>query len=254
MHIEIDSGWLVATLLASLRLGALFLMSPLLAGLGSMTMVRVLLCFSLAAMMGGVVPHAPGLSELTLGQLVFAAAAELVIGAALAFAVFSAFAAFSIAGKVLDVQAGFGIGSVYDPVTRAGAPLFASLLNIVGVAVFFGLDGHHALLRGFVYSLERAPIGAGFAALSPEVFVQQFGLMFTLAVSLVIPVIVCMLLVETGLAVFSRVLPQMNVFVVAAPAKIVAGIAILALASSTFGPSMSRIFASIFQCWERLFG
>jgi flagellar biosynthetic protein FliR len=60
----------------------------------------------------------------------------------------------------------------------------------------------------------------------------------------------CLLLVEVGLAMISRVLPQMNVFFVMVPVKIFAALAILALTVGTLGPAMSSVYASIFLFWE----
>jgi flagellar biosynthetic protein FliR len=157
-----------------------------------------------------------------------------------------------VAGKILDIQTGFGLGNVYDPVTRAGAPLFATMLNLVAVAVFFGLDAHHALLRGIAFSLHHVAPGSGFRQLDVEAVIRQFGLMFSLGVALVIPVVLCLLLAETGLAVVSRVLPQMNVFVVGVPVKIVVGLAVFALTVGTLQPVMARVFNAIFIYWEQV--
>jgi flagellar biosynthetic protein FliR len=184
--------------------------------------------------------------------VLLAALAELVTGLTLAFGVFAAFGAFSVAGKILDVQSGFGLGNVYDPVTRAGAPLFATLLNLAAVAVFFGMDAHHALLRGMAFSLREVAPGSGFHELDAEAVIRQFGLMFSLGVALIIPVMLCLLLAETGLAVVSRVLPQMNVFVVGVPVKIVVGLAVFALTMGTLQPVMARVYASIFIYWEQV--
>ena len=60
------------------------------------------------------------------------------------------------------------------------------------------------------------------------------------------------LLAETGLAVVSRVLPQMNVFVVGVPVKIVVGLAVFALTMGTLQPVMARVYASIFIYWEQV--
>lgn len=144
------------------------------------------------------------------------------------------------------------IMSVFDPVTSAGAPLFSTMLNLVGVAAFFGMDAHHALLRGLAFSLAQAPPGAGLAQLSAEPAIRQFGLMFSLGVALIVPVMLCLLLVEVGLAMISRVLPQMNVFFVMVPVKIFTALAILALTVGALAPAMSSVYASIFLFWERV--
>jgi flagellar biosynthetic protein FliR len=83
--------------------------------------------------------------------------------------------------------------------------------------------------------------------------VKQFGAMFVLSVTLAAPVMLCLLVVEAGLAVVSRNLPQMNVFVVAIPVKIFAGLAMLAASVAYVGPVAAKAFASIFRFWEALF-
>lgn len=249
MTLDFDPAWALAVFLVALRLGVLFLMLPIFASMGGLVTVRVLLTLALAvAFVGGTGARANLASGL--GPLISAAAGEVVIGAVLAFGVFAAFGAFALAGKLLDVQSGFGIGAVYDPVTRSGSPVFATMLNMLGVVTFFSLDGHHALMRGIAFSLRQAPPGVGLAAIPARAAIDQFGLMFSLGTALAIPAVLCLLLVDIGLAVVSRVLPQMNVFVVLVPVKIVAGLALFALSVPVFEPALARIFASIFTYWE----
>jgi len=227
-------------------------MSPVFTGLNGLVTVRVLLSLMLSALMVSGMKLTPATTSFELGPVVLAAVMEIGVGATMAFGVMAAFGAFSLAGKILDIQSGFGIGSVYDPVTRSGAPVFATMLNMVAVVVFFGLDAHHALLRGIAFSLQQVAPGAGFAALDAEAVLRHFGLMFSLGVSLIIPVMLCLLLVEVGLAVVSRVLPQMNVFIVLIPVKLVTGIAIFAMTLVVLGPAMGKVYASIFTFWEQV--
>src|SRR5262252_2115767 len=65
------------------------------------------------------------------------AAAEALLGALLAFGVLTAFAAFQLAGRLLDLQLGFGVATLIDPATRGHAPLLGTLLSMAGVALFF---------------------------------------------------------------------------------------------------------------------
>jgi|SRR5450830_103639 len=252
MLIDVDPAWVLAVFYTVIRLGVVLLLSPILAGLGSLVTVRVLLTFALAALLvQGLGPRPPA-GALELGPVISGACNELVVGGTLAFGVFAAFGAFALAGKILDVQSGFGIGTVYDPVTRAGAPLFATMLNMLGAVMFFAMDGHHAFLRGLAFSLEQVPPGTGFGTMPVEAVIRQFGLMFSLGVSLIIPVMLILLLTETALAFVSRVLPQMNVFVIGVPVKIVVGTAVLALTVTAMGPSMGRVYGSIFEFWQKV--
>jgi flagellar biosynthetic protein FliR len=252
MQIDIDPAWALAVFYTALRLGVVLLLSPILAGLSGLVVVRVLLTLALAVLLVQGLHLGTPAGALELGRVAAGACNELMVGGVLAFGVFAAFGAFSVAGKILDVQTGFGIGTVYDPVTRGGAPLFATMLNMLGAVMFFAMDGHHAFLRGLAFSLERVPPGSPLGSMAADAMLQQFGLMFSLGVALIIPVILCLLLTETGLAFVSRVLPQMNVFVVGVPVKIAVGTALLALTVVTMGPSMGRVYASIFTYWQKV--
>jgi len=252
MIVDIDPAWFMAVFYTALRIGVVLLMTPIFSSLAGMVTVRVLftLALSVALVSGLHVP--PSHVTLAMGPVVLAALAEMANGATLAFGVFAAFGAFSLAGKILDIQSGFGMGSVYDPVTRTGAPLFASMLNLLAVAVFFGMNGHHALLRGLAFSLQRMAPGDGFTGFALDAVIRQFGLMFSLGVALIVPVMFCLLLAETALAVVSRVLPQMNVFVVGVPVKIFTGVVVLAMTVGSLGPTMERVYSSIFTYWEQV--
>jgi flagellar biosynthetic protein FliR len=109
------------------------------------------------------------------------------------------------------------------------------------------------MLRGVAFSLEALPLGTLPATLPFGAVVKQFGTMFVLALVLAAPVMFCLLVVEAGLAVLSRNLPQMNVFIVAIPVKIFAGLAMLAASIEYLGPVAAKVFASIFRYWEALF-
>jgi flagellar biosynthesis protein FliR len=249
----VDAAWGTGVFLLSLRLGALFALSPIWGVAGGPPALRVLLVLALSAMLYGALPATGARVPIEGAGLAVAAATELAIGAVLAFGVFAAFAAFSLAGKIIDVQSGFGLGNVFDPVTRSQAPVIGTLLNLLAVTLFFAIDGHHALLRGVAFSLEALPLGTLPGALAADALVRQFGAMFVLALVLAAPVVFCLLLVEVGLAVLSRSLPQMNVFIVAIPIKIFVGLAMLAASVGYVGPVAARIFASIFRSWEELF-
>jgi flagellar biosynthetic protein FliR len=235
-----------------IRLSALLLLSPIFSGLGGMAAVRVLATLTLAVALVPAAGGRYGNMPMTIGDLLPAVLAELATGAVLAFGVFAAFGAFSVAGKVLDIQSGFGIGSVFDPVTRAGAPLFATMLNLLAVTVFFSMDGHHALLRGIAFSVQQVPLGTSLPALPADAVFRQFGMMFSLGTALIAPVMFCLFLVEAAMAFVSRVLPQMNMFVVGVPVKIAVCLLMLAATIGTIGPVMKRIYAAIFTYWEQV--
>jgi flagellar biosynthesis protein FliR len=252
MTLDINAAWITAVLLCSLRLSALLMVTPILQALGLPVRVRILLILSLSlALVSGMhlsLAHPPA----DLGALIGAGINEVLVGALMAYGIFAAFAAFSFAGNALDLQIGFNIANIFDPITHSQSPLLASLLGMLAVALFFTMDAHHALLRGFAWSLERIPLGGPAPRPDPALLVKQFGTVFTLGLTLAAPVLFCLFLVELAMAVLSRNLQQMNVFVLSAPLKIAIGLVVMATMAGHIGTVSERIFASVFTFWEEV--
>lgn len=250
-----NPGLVVAVFLLSLRLGALLLLTPVLPSSipGS---VRVLFVVGLAWVLALGLPSAEhsAVHHLSPGDLLEAAAAEVALGGTLALGIFIAFAAISMAGRLIDVQIGFGMAQVIDPATQRQIPIITAAFNQLGVLVFFLVNGHHALLRGIAYTVDRFPPGRPWPveAAAPMVVKQMAGL-FSLGFALAAPVVVCLLLLELAIGVVARNLPQMNMFVIGIPVKIVVGLVLLSVWFSGLGDAMSRIYGFIFRGWEVAF-
>ena len=253
MPLAIDSAWLVLVLLVSLRIAPLFFMAPVFGSVPAPNLFRVGLIVALAASLvtatGLSLPAAP--SGLT--GVIALGAGELVIGAAFAFGLAAAFAAFLFAGRLLDFQLGFGIANLIDPVSRTQAPLIGTGLNLLALTLFFVLDGHHLLLRALAFSLEHFPPGRALGELNFAAIGAQFGVMFTLGLALAAPTLLAVLLLDVGFAVASRTMPQMNVFIVAIPFKIALGLLVLALWLRYMGAATLKVFESLPRYWSTLF-
>jgi flagellar biosynthesis protein FliR len=250
-----DPGFVMAVFLLSLRLSAVFLLTPILYAFSVPATARLLLVIGLAV---GLALGIPGdtreLLSFSAGQLLVASMTELALGATLSLGILIAFASVSMAGRMIDVQIGFGIAQVFDPATQRQIPILTSAFDKLGVVVFFLVNGHHALLRGIAYSLERFPLGRAWPidAAAPWVIKQVAGL-FGLGLALAAPVVVCVLLVELALGVVARNLPQMNMFVIGIPIKILVGLAALSIWFGGVGDAMNRIYGSIYKTWDAVF-
>lgn len=254
MKISFDSFWITAVLLAAIRIGPLFVMAP---GLGSLRipmMARGLFVLGLAAMFI-TTPFLSGTTPPTnIGALFLMAISELLIGAILAFGLIAGFAAFQFGGRILDLQIGFGIANIFDPLTRAQMPMLGSALQLAALMVFFSLDGHLVILQGIAFSLERIPLGTPFTELPIAATVAQFGTMFTFGLAIVAPVMIVLLLLDVGLAVISRTMPQVNIFFVTIPIKIFVGLLMLGISVQYMEPIMRKVFGSIFEFWQLILG
>lgn len=248
---QFDHSWVMATVLLWTRLGTLLALSPLAQAVKAPPVFWVLFTLALA----GTLCAALGLRATVpagLGGLVLQMLSEATFGALLGLSLHAAFAVLQIAGRLLDLQMGFGMATVLDPVTRANAPMVGVALTMLGLSVFFSVDGHHALLRGIAQTAQWVPPGAAWQLPSAAQLVQVAGLMFSLAIVVMAPALFVLLLVEVALDVMSRVLPQMNVMFIGMPLKVLVGLGVLATAAPGMAPALKKIYASVFLFWQEV--
>lgn len=249
------NAWLATVFLLTLRLGATFAMTPLLSSTGVPVTARVFLVIGLAAALSFALPL-PALSvRLTdnLALLFTAAFNELAIGMSLGLGIRLAFAAVSFAGHLLDMQVGFSMASIFDPLSSTRSSIITTAFDQIAVVLFFLLNVHHVLLRGVAWSLERFPLGQAWplhAAMAP--LLKQVTAMFVLGFALAAPIVFCILMVELALGVVAHSLPQMNMLVIGFPIKIVVGLVALALWAPEMGGMFTRIYQSIYTTWSQV--
>jgi flagellar biosynthesis protein FliR len=254
MKISLDLNWVASVLLASLRVGTVFVLTPLMTMGATPRHFRVLFVLGLtAALIAGLAVPVTRI-DWTLGGLLVAAAGELILGALLAFGLIAGFAVFQLAGRILDLQMGFGIAALIDPTTKSQTPLLGTLLYMAAVIAFFAVDGHHLVIRGLAYSLSSLPPGSGLVTINLAPVMTQFGAMFLFAVAIATPVVLVLFLVDVALAIMARVMPQMNVFFISLSLKIAVGLLTLILAFGFLSPVVKRVFETIFEYFEQTLG
>lgn len=249
-----DQAWVVTVLLLTVRIAAVLLLTPVLHAVSMPLTVRLLIVIGLACVISLPFGGESTVTPQDVGGLVQAILLEASIGATLGLGILMAFAGFGLAGHLIDVQIGFGIAQVFDPLTRSRLPILSAIFGLFAAVFFFLVDGHHALMRGVAYSVQRFPVGQGWSASGvAEPMLKQVALLFALGFALAAPVVLGLLLVEFALGVVSRNLPQMNMLVMGIPVKILAGLLALSVWATTFSVPANRLYAGIFQAWTAWF-
>ncbi|HRI55568.1 MAG TPA: flagellar biosynthetic protein FliR [Anaerolineae bacterium] len=240
---------LLGYLLVSMRLAGLLLLAPPLASMAVPGMVRMAFVLVLGAVLwqGQSVQIAdPGLPALLLLSL-----REFANGALMALGVHLAFAAFGFGARLLDVQIGYGMGQVFDPMTRTMMPVLTAAFALLAPVLFLLSDSHHLLLRAVALSLEHFPIGSSLPAdAMAQALFRQVQALFSLGLAMVAPVVFCLVLIEFALGVVARNLPQMNVFVLGIPVKLLAGLLALSAWMAAATSPFTRAFDLLFRGWE----
>ena len=222
-----DTDALVRFGLLIVRPGMLIVAAPLFGATFVPAPVRI----GLGVLLGVLV--APLVTQPTVTEpaaILVAVMSEVIIGVALGMGVRLLIAAAELAGHLVGFQMGLSYAALIDPQSGVRNNMVAALYANLAMVIFLAIDGHHSLLRALAASYETVPIGAAHAsgALGPLV-AQMLGLVFVTGVRLAAPVVTVLLLVELALGLISRAAPSLNLMVVGAPVRLLAGLAALVI-------------------------
>ncbi|NLY80672.1 MAG: flagellar type III secretion system protein FliR [Lysinibacillus sp.] len=150
----------------------------------------------------------------------------LIIGLAAAIVI----STVQIAGGFIDFEMGFAMANIVDPLTGAQSPLLGHFFNILILYVLIAINGHHLILDGIYYSYQFLPIddypNFGDAGMA-EFAAKLIGTIFALAFQMSAPMVATLLLVTLAIGITGKTVPQLNIFVVGFPLKIIVGFLVL---------------------------
>lgn len=184
---------------------------------------------------------------------IFTVAGEYLIGLIFGFASSLVFSAVQMAGQLLDMQIGFGVINVFDPQSGQQLPLVGNFKYILAVMVFLATNGHHILLSALFASFKMIPVTASaFQTAAAGIIVDMVGQMFVIAFKICLPVLVAIFLMDVALGILARTMPQMNIFIVGIPGKIIVGLFILSLSVPFYILFLEVAFDGMFRDIYRL--
>jgi flagellar biosynthetic protein FliR len=224
---SIGEQHVIAFFLVLARIGPLFVVAPLFSSKMIPVRARGVAAVALAvglspiALKDAKVPT----DALSIGGLI---GKEALVGFAFAFTIAVLFAAVSIAGSFLDTLIGFSYGGLVDPVNGNQSTVLSQLYTLVGVMIFIAIGGDSWMIQGLAKTYDLVGL-TQMPAIGSLVGGAQhsFATIFVSAVELAAPVLIALIITDAGFGVVSRVMPQLNVFAVGFPAKILVGFLIV---------------------------
>ncbi|MBP2001104.1 flagellar biosynthetic protein FliR [Paenibacillus shirakamiensis] len=184
---------------------------------------------------------------------------EILIGLLMGYVALLIFSVIQMAGAFIDIQIGFSIANVLDPMTGASAPIISNFKYMVATLVFLSINGHHYLLQAVMRSYEWIPLSNNFfvtlynGSIS-EFVLRTFSQAFLLAFQMSAPLVVSLFLTDVALGFLARTAPQFNVFVIGIPLKIIVGLLMLMLLLPSFVYAFEYLFQILFKSLENLMG
>ena len=210
------------------RVGPLFLLAPLFSSKSVPARAKGLCALALTL---GIAPIAVGKQEIPLDILGYSELMikEILVGVAFAFALGALFAAVSTAGSFIDTLIGFSYGALVDPITGNQSSVLTQAYTLVGVLVLIAIGGDQLMIRGLARSYDLVPLLDAMPSMPSLVSGIQvaFSQVFRSALELSAPVVLAIVITDGAFGVVSRVVPQLNVFAVGFPAKVLVGLALM---------------------------
>ncbi len=174
-------------------------------------------------------------------------AREAIVGLVIGFACTAVFSVVDMAGQFIDSQSGFSFASMLDPSNGAQSPVATRFYNLLIILLLFATNAHHVLIRGMADSFTVAPVGEiTFNTAVAGGVVHMLTVLFIIAIRISAPVVCAVFLVDVALAITSRVVPQMNVFMVGMPLKLAVAVVGLGLTLAVSSAIIESLLTSIY--------
>lgn len=230
LALNLSLGQLQAFMVIFFRVSAILFAAPVFDSRNIPLLFKVGLAISVSLLLYPMV-HLDTTTALTnIVSFAFWVGAEIAVGVVIGMSVKMFFTGIQLAGQFAGFQMGLAIANVMDPATSAQLPILAQFKNLFAVLIFLVTNAHHWFFRALVESFTLVPpfqiqvhdnLFAAVMAMAANIFI--------IAVKIGAPVMGAMLITSVAFGLLARTVPQMNVFIVAMPVKIILGLIFLSI-------------------------
>lgn len=227
-------------LLVFVRTSGIFFISPFFSSQNVPNIMKAGFSFILSILLTFTLDINLSLEGTTFVVLIFK---ELMIGLIIGFISYAFFSVFYVMGQIIDMKIGFGMVNVMDPQHKVQVPIMGNFYYILAFLLFLSLNGHHIIINALIDSFKFIPIGKfvfkqDIAFFLTDILSKSFITGFKLSA----PIIVVIFLTDLALGILARSIPQMNVFVVGMPLKILVGLFVISISLPIFYTISTEVF------------
>lgn len=218
-----------AFILTFVRVGTAVMIMP---GLGDSFVperIRLLVAVSLAFVLFPFTAQYIPAGVPSTFELITLISSELVIGLFFGTVARIFMMVMDVAGLIISISSGLSNAQVFNPTLATQGSLVGAFLSVTGVVVLFATDLHHLLIKGVLDTYLLFPVGdiPDYGSMA-EFMSRTVAASFSIGVKIGSPFIVLTLLVYIGMGVMARVMPQVQVFLLALPLQVLVSLVLLA--------------------------
>lgn len=232
MTVDIAFANILVYMLVWVRLAGMLLFNPLLARRSIPAAARMGLVLFLALMIAPMQSAATvaAVYAMSGGGYVLAVVGELMLGLVYGFIFQIFYYLLFFVGDMIDSDMGLAMAKTFDPATSIQTSFSSSVVTIFFSLYFFATGSHLLLIHLFADSFSAIAPGAFTLSRSVLSFaVRLFGTVFSLAVRLWAPYMVAEFVLQAGMGILMKFIPQITVFVINFQLRILLGLLLLLL-------------------------
>jgi len=171
---------------------------------------------------------------------------EIVVGLAIGFVVYTMFQIFFFVGQLLSMSSGLSMSNMFDPTIGQQVPVLGYLYNYTASALFLVTNGHHLIFKAIVHSYLLIPIGKSQISVSIiDQFITILTNYFIISFKIAAPVMVTMFILDFALGILARTAPQMNMFVIGFPVKIMISLIMISMTTILMNTAYVYVYDQI---------
>ena len=228
--VGLEQMWFLSLIMTVPRILGAFLAMPFLGNTVLPGLVRNGLVIVISAFASPITLDSMQSMPLDSLQIGFLIIKEMAIGFMMGYLISIPFWAVSSSGFFIDLQSGKMSAQMFSNILADQTSPLGDLLSKFAVVLLFTTGGFLIIVEILLKSYQVWPVGSFYPHLSMHgagIFLNQFSLLFYMAVLIAGPIIATMFIVELGAAIITRYVPQLNIFILMMPIK--AGISALLL-------------------------
>lgn len=215
-------------LLTFVRVGTIIMIMPGISNTYVPGQVRLLFALGLTLVMSPFVdkflPDTMPASNVLFVMLVI----EFLIGVFIGTIARILIAALDTAGMVISMQSSLANAQLFNPAFASQGSIIGSFLTLTGILLLFTTDLYHFLLIGILRSYEIFPIGVmPLISDLTKTMIDAVAASFMVGIQITAPFLIVILIMYVSMAVMSKLMPAVQVFMIAIPVQILLSLFIL---------------------------
>ena len=209
------------------RLSGLFASAPLFSTYPIPMQVKIWLAACIAFILFPIVQYNTSfVAPNSVPALTLILFKEFIIGFAMGFCANILFVGIEMGVNTFAVQMGLSADQALNPTSGGQSPVITQAYTYLASMLFIGLGAHQWLFSAIYNSFKSMPVGYVFT-FSPELvgqIVQMSVQIFRIGLSIALPIFGILFITDILLGFTSKMMPQMNIFMVSMPLKIYLGL------------------------------